>query len=375
MGEPAAWSDGSLAPPIAGSPAFDGPAEPKLTRSAPRSSVPSFLSGVTSQRPILERRSDETPRTSFAHPVPLGRDLARAFLVTLLAGLTTVAAGPAAVFGATTSAAPQPSSSGLPSALARALERNDPFTLADTTLPRLAALDGEQRARVAERIAGWEVGRRTAAWAFLQVGTPYKLGPLGEEAPPDADPIIQFETSDCAVLNLVSAALAHARDAGGERAAMAIANYRGGVVSYAARFHFTTDRLDSSRYYRDLTRAVGGSACRSRRVTLNRKADGGRWIPIDWTRARDVVYLPRASGSRFADWHDQGKLPNAMGVAFVQVSTLSDGLDVVHESMLWKGRTFLHASSHTGRVVTMPWSEFLAGPGRRYDGFVLFEYR
>jgi hypothetical protein len=207
------------------------------------------------------------------------------------------------------------------------------------------------------------------------VGTPYQLGPLGEEAPPDTDPLIQFRTSDCAVLNLVSAALAHTRDEGGEREAMAIANYRGGIVSYATRFHFTTDRLDSSRYYRDITEKVGGRACRHRLVVLNQRAGGGRWIPIEWSRPRDVFYIPRALGSRFAQWHDRGRLPAATGVAFVQASRLADGLDVVHESMLWRGRSLLHASSLTGRVVTMPWTEFLAGPGRRYDGFVLFEYR
>ena len=86
-------------------------------------------------------------------------------------------------------------------------------------------------------------------------------------------------------------------------------------------------------------------------------------------------YLPRTSGERFGLWYDHGRLPSAMGIAFVQKSKLADGLDVVHESMLWKGRVFLHASSATGRVVTMPWTEFLAGPGRRYDGFVLFRYR
>jgi len=263
----------------------------------------------------------------------------------------------------------------LPPPLVRALNLIDPLALADTTLPRLADLDGDQRVQLAERLAAWNVGRRVAAWAFLQVGTPYQLGPLGEEIPPDTDPVIEFQTTDCAVLNLVSAALAHVRDAGGEREAMAIANYRGGRISYATRFHFTTDRLDSSPYYRDITEQVGGHACRSRRVVLNRKADGSRWIPIDWSRTRRVRYVPRALGSSFPRWHDQGRLPAAMGVAFVQISRMSDGLDVVHESMLWKGRTFLHASSRTGRVVMMPWREFLAGPGRRYDGFVLFEYR
>ena len=257
----------------------------------------------------------------------------------------------------------------------RALARHDPVALADRTLPRLSQLGAADRAKLATRLASWDVGERVAAYAFLQVGTPYKLGPLGEEAPPDTDPVIEFATTDCAVLNLVSAALAHVRDAGSERAAMAIANYRGGRIGYATRFHFTTDRLDSCPYYGDITQRVAGSACLSRVVLLNRRADGSRWIPIDWTRERRVFYVPRVLGAQFARWYAGNRIPAAMGVAFVEERMLRAGLDVVHESLLWKGRTFLHASSRTGRVVMMPWQEFLAGPGRGYDGFVLFEYR
>ena len=270
---------------------------------------------------------------------------------------------------------PVAASAGPIEALDRALERRDPVALADTTLPRLADLDASARAELAERLEKWDVGSRVAAYAFLQVGTPYRLGPLGEGAPPDSDPVIEFKTTDCAVLNLVSAALAHVREAGGERAAIAIANYRRGVIGYTTRFHFTTDRLDSCPYYRDITRRVAGRACRHRTVILNHRADGSRWIPIDWSRRREVFYVPRALGADFARWYQRRRIPAAMGVAFVQEKTLGDGLDVVHESMLWKGRTFLHASSLTGRVVTLPWADFLAGPGRRYDGFVLFEYR
>src|SRR5207249_9295342 len=316
--------------------------------------------------------------SSMPKEVPMRRACWWGFPLMLSAAMTAAAppsmAAPRAS-GAAAVSAGAPATTALPPALERALDRKDPLALADSTLPRLADLDSVQRARVAERMAGWELGRRVAAWAFLQVGTPYRLGPLGEEAPPDTDPLIEFQTTDCAVLNLVSAALAHARDAGGERAAMAIANYRGGAVSYATRFHFTTDRLDGSPYYRDITKAVAGRECRSRRVTLNRRADGSRWIPIDWSRTRDVVYVPRALAGRFARWHDEGRLPDATGVAFVQESKLAHGLDVVHESLLWRGRTLLHASSTTGRVVTIPWNEYLAGPGRRHDGFVLFEYR
>jgi len=262
-----------------------------------------------------------------------------------------------------------------PTRLERLLDRKDPAALADSSLPRLAALDAAGRAWLAERLASWDVGSRVAAYAFLQVGTPYQLGPLGEESPPDTDPVIEFKTSDCTVLNLVSTALAHVRETGSERGAMAITNYHRGVIGYGTRFHFTTDRLDSCPYFRDITRAVAGQACRHRLVTLNRRADGSRWIAIEWSRNREVFYVPRELGPRFASWYDEGRLPAAVGVAFVQTSKLADGLDVVHESMLWKGRTFLHASSRTGRVVTMPWASFLAGPGRSYDGFVLFEYR
>jgi N-acetylmuramoyl-L-alanine amidase-like protein len=268
-----------------------------------------------------------------------------------------------------------PDSAGVPASLDRALAARDPLALADTSLPRLASLGEAARARLAERIATWDIGARVAAWAFLQVGTPYKLGVLGEEAPPDTDPLIAFDSTDCAVLNLVSAALAHAPEAGGERRAMALANYRGGVVGYPSRLHFTADRLDVSPYYRDITAKVAGRACRSRAVTLNRRADGSRWIPIDWSRRRVVRYVPRALGAEFARWHDRGRMPDATGVAFVEEKKLADGLDVVHESLLWKGRTLLHASSRTGRVVALPCTEFLEGPGRRYDGFVLFEYR
>ena len=263
----------------------------------------------------------------------------------------------------------------LPAALERALDRHDPLALADTALARLAALDSSGRERLLDRLADWDIGVRVAACAFLQVGTPYRLGALGEGAPPDTDAVIAFTSTDCAVLNLVSVALAHAREAGGERAAMVMANYRNGRIGYASRFHFTTDRLDSCPYNRDITREVAGSACRRALVTLNRRADGGRWIPIDWSRAREVFYVPRGLGGEFRRWFESGRIPDAMGVAFVQTRRFADGLDVVHESMLWQGRVFLHASSRTGRVVTLPWTEFLAGPGRAYDGFVLFEYR
>ena len=88
-----------------------------------------------------------------------------------------------------------------------------------------------------------------------------------------------------------------------------------------------------------------------------------------------VVETHRLSRTQFERWFAEHRIPATMGIAFVKASKLADGLDVVHESMLWQGSTLLHASSLSGRVVTLPWRRFLEESGERYDGFVLFEYR
>lgn len=152
------------------------------------------------------------------------------------------------------------------------------------------------------------------------------------------------------------------------------ANYRHEVMSYESRLHFTTDRLDVSPYDSDITRRVGGSHVKSRLVTLNRRQNGSRWIDIDWERERRVDFLPIDFAERFPKMFQAGVLPEAMGVAFVQESRLKDGLDVVHESLLWQGRLLLHGSSRIGRVTTISWKDFLRERGKTYDGVVLFEY-
>lgn len=219
------------------------------------------------------------------------------------------------------------------------------------------------------------VPERVAAWVFSMVGKPYVLGPLGEDASPDTDPLIRYDVFDCATLNLTAMAVAHANDAGDTRRAMALANYRDGIVSYENRLHFTTDRLDVSPYNRDITIEVGGDVVETSVVVLNRKRDGSRWIPIDWERKRIVAWIPTRYAYEFPEWFKNGRIPQAMGVAFVQKRFHPDGLDVVHESLLFEGRTLLHGSSRIGRVVTVDWTEFLRERGPAYDGFVLFEYR
>jgi hypothetical protein len=253
----------------------------------------------------------------------------------------------------------------LPPRLEDALNRKDPLALADTTLPRLAQLDSAQRAVLADRMGSWEIGRRVAAFAFLQVGTPYRLGPLGEGAPPDSDPVFEVENHR---LRRAQSGLgrARARARGGRRA-------RGDgarrlprrVISYATRLHFTTDRLDESPYYRDITQRVAGSSCKSQRVTLNqageRQAMDRHRLVAAATRLVRAARLERAlrrmAPRRPTPRRHRGRVREDDPCS----ATASTSL---HESLLWKGRTLLHASSVTGRVVTIPWESYLAGPGK-----------
>lgn len=187
--------------------------------------------------------------------------------------------------------------------------------------------------------------------------------------------MLVWNASDCTTLMLTSVALAHARDSGGVHAAMRRAHYRGGRITFEDRFHFTTDRLDVSPFWRDVTREWLGDSCRSSTVTLNRRRDGTAWVDLPWSRTRVVDWVPRNVAREFARRFREGRLPESIGVAFVQRRRLEDGLDVVHEGLLWRGTTFVHASSDEGRVVAVPWTGYLGRAGRAHDGLLLYEFR
>ncbi|RMH58935.1 MAG: DUF1460 domain-containing protein [Candidatus Hydrogenedentota bacterium] len=238
--------------------------------------------------------------------------------------------------------------------------------LADTRYPRLSEMSEEERKEWRMFLAKEPLPRRVAAWAFLQVGTPYQGGALGEGTGLDTDPMIRFDVTDCTILNLVSVSLAHS-EVSSETEAIRIAGYRPGeTVAFENRLHFTTDRLDVSPWFKDVTGRFRGA--RRHRVHLNRRRDGGRWIGIDWNRWRDVTYLPAEEAvSLFQDTD----CPEVLGVGFTKRKILDDGLDMLHEGLLYRGETVVHASSRRGRVILEPFSKMV----RRYDGVVFFEYR
>jgi hypothetical protein len=231
------------------------------------------------------------------------------------------------------------------------------------------------------RLAAWQrdlpdIGDRVRAILLARLGTPVRLGCLGEDAPPDPEPVFRLDEADCTVLVLTTAALAHARSLGEAERNMALANYREVAgdrpIRYDTRLHFTEDRLDASPYFRDVTAlVVPESLLASVTVTLNEKADGGSLIPIPWRRRVTLRYLPvaKATPSRLA------ALPPVVGVALVKTSHLAIGLAIAHEGVLLDGERFVHASSEAKEVVRVPFIEYLKGRGGyRFNGLVFYEF-
>jgi hypothetical protein len=230
------------------------------------------------------------------------------------------------------------------------------------------------------RLAQWqdsfpELDARIRAILIARLGTPVRLGCLGEGAPPDTEPVFRLDEADCTVLVLTTAALAHARTVAEAESNMAFANYREvdgkRRITYEDRLHFTEDRLDASPYFRDITSSVvPESLLASVTLTLNRKKDGGELLPIHWERQITLRYLPTASATPRL----LRGFPRLVGVAIVKKATFPIGLAIAHEGVLLDGESFIHASSEERRVVKVSFQEYLAKHGK-FDGLIFYEFR
>ena len=262
----------------------------------------------------------------------------------------------------------------IPISISKCIENKNFSELADTSIPRLLSLSDNSRRELLEHLETLSIPERVAVLIFLQVGTPYKTGPLGEDIEPDTDPVFSLKFADCTVMILIAESLAHAIEYRGETRAMQFANYRVGDISYENRFHFTTDRLDSSPFDRDITKLIAPEFVKTVSVNLNEKLNGEKWISINWSRKRIINYIPFSKTEDAKNWFESGRLPEAVGVGFLKKKFMENGLDLLHEGFLWKGEILVHASSRAGRVVSVNWRDFIKERGGLYDGVIFYEF-
>ena len=213
---------------------------------------------------------------------------------------------------------------------------------------------------------------RLWAISFLRLGTPYKLGCLGEESEIDPDPIFRTDFTDCTAFVLTNAALLCSQSAEEALAKMTQINYRSEDVSFYNRLHFTTDRNDVSLFFKDITEQfIDSEFIEEREIVLNKKGkEGERIIDIDWEKQETIKYI----SVEYCPEVFLKTLPPVLGVAFVREATIEQGLDVVHEGFLFEGEKFVHASSLKGEVVQVSFLDYLAQQkSKHFDGMIFFE--
>lgn len=213
--------------------------------------------------------------------------------------------------------------------------------------------------------------RRLEALSLLRLGTPYERGCLGEESARDEDPVFQLQTTDCIAFVLTNAALLHSDSIQRARKEMKKVNYRSGEISFEERLHFSTDRNEVSPYFNSITEKVAEDKTEEQRVVLNKvKKDGERLINIDWEKEATVKYIP----SEYINEELISKLPQSVGVAFVDESKFKLGLDVVHEGLLFDNRYLVHASSEKKEVEKVDFLNYYFLDERsRFDGIMMYE--
>jgi hypothetical protein len=215
---------------------------------------------------------------------------------------------------------------------------------------------------------------RIRALALMRIDTPYRLGCLGEEKPPDKGPLFRLDEADCTVLVLTTTALAHGKTYRDARAMMKTLNYYNPpevgdeVVNYRNRLHFTEERLHKCPCYNDITEELVPEKKLARvAITLNRKSDGSRLLDIPWERKVTVCYIT----SPGIDSSLMKKLPPVCGVAFIRKKYFAMGLAISHEGMILDGKWLVHADSRAGKVRKVNFLDYWSGNSDYFDGIVI----
>lgn len=155
-----------------------------------------------------------------------------------------------------------------------------PRATAQATPPSAAASSTTAlAARVAED-TGPSMAARLARVTEPLLGAPYVLSPLGEGAPPDADPRFRTDAFDCTTFVETAIALAHARSLDDAPAILDRVRYRRGEPSFANRRHFPEaewiPELIADGTLEDVTRAVAGDEAIVEKKQLTRETWAAR---------------------------------------------------------------------------------------------------
>lgn len=208
--------------------------------------------------------------------------------------------------------------------------------------------------------------------AKMRIGTPYVLGPLGEND--KRGPVFTLKSADCTVFVLTTLALANRCTYSNAEYMMKYLNYysppRTGckLVSYENRIHFTYDRLHSSKYFKDITPELAAGKTEKAELTLNITSEGTELLPVGWHKRVCAYYIPM----KFVDRELLSKIPSsAAGVGFVRKKNFKLGTVIAHEGLITDRKNLIHADSVSGRVVETDFCKYCSDNSDYFDGIII----
>ncbi len=227
-----------------------------------------------------------------------------------------------------------------------------------------------------EKFPDWDA--RLKALSLNRLGTVYDWHAIGDGCPPDTNPVFTVWKTNCTVQVLTNEALALSRSYAQAESLMAYIDYypvpKGqNPISYQNRVHFTYDRINTSRFFKDITRQVAKpSELDSVHIVLNRKKDGTHFLPIPFEKPVTAYYIPIQKVTKDL----LRRLPPVCGVDFVRKKIWPLGIMIAHEGMVFDGKTLIHASSVAKKVVKQDFWDYLfpKNGSRHCDGVVFFKF-
>ena len=218
---------------------------------------------------------------------------------------------------------------------------------------------------------------RLKAFALWQVGKPYELFCLGEEAGEDKDPIFRLDVSDCTVHVLTSLASVQSLTWNEAKINLINIHYKPNengisIPTYKSRWHYTTDRIQDHPSTRNITLGLlPNDQLKTVTITLNKKTDGKAFLDLDWQKPTSIQYI----SSENLNSKVLQNLPNVAGVAFVRESYFKMGLVVAHEGMVIDQKNIIHASAEYGETVSMDFMEYyFREEGPLFDGVLFYSF-
>ncbi|GBD93943.1 hypothetical protein BMS3Abin05_01539 [bacterium BMS3Abin05] len=227
-----------------------------------------------------------------------------------------------------------------------------------------------------EKFPNWDA--RLKALSLNRLGTVYDWHAIGDGCPPDTTPVFTVKKTNCTVQILTNEALALSRSYAQAESLMAYIDYYPvpegqNPVSYQNRVHFTYDRINTSRFFKDITREIAGpSELDSVHIILNRRKDGTHFLKIPFEKPVTAYYIPIQKVTKDL----LKRLPPVCGVDFVRKKMWPLGIMIAHEGMVFNGDTLIHASSEAKKVVKQNfWNYLFRKDGTSaFDGVVFFKF-